>query len=251
MKAYRISWLIVCGALGAVGASVAFAWSIPAMLATFVCAALAGAGAALARPEFTPGLDRATSPAETRRLTSTYAFVGGSATVAAVGLGGLLGARVAVLVVVMAAGSSPSAIRLYRRWLRRPALQPYRERVIGSGTNSPSRSRTRPRPRTQTGSEAAAAPRVAPRSLTDDELCLAWRASFSALQRATSRSERLSIVDARSEYLDEFERRNRQGLTAWLASGARAAGDPSRFLIGGGASHSAIDWDGLIHGPDR
>jgi hypothetical protein len=244
--------VVVCGALGAVGASVAFAWSIPAMLATFVCAALAGAGAALARPEFTPGPDHATSPGETWRLTSTYAFVAGSATVAAVGLGGLLGARVAVLLVVMAAGSSPSAIRLYRRRLRRPARstapsrpgqrisdeQPF-EITDEASTENP------------TGSEAAPAQRVAPRSLTDDELCLAWRASFSALQRATSRSQRLSIVDARSEYLDEFERRNRQGLTAWLASGARAAGDPSRFLIGGGAGHSSIDWDALIHGPDR
>jgi hypothetical protein len=62
----------------------------------------------------------------------------------------------------------------------------------------------------------------------------------------------LSIVEARRDYIDELERRSPHGLMAWLASGARAAGDPSRFIVdGSGTGRSVIDWDSLIHGPDR
>jgi hypothetical protein len=95
-------------------------------------------------------------------------------------------------------------------------------------------------------------PRVEPASLSDDALCLAWRASFSALQRADSPSQRLSIVDERRAYLDEIERRNARGMAAWLASGARAAGDPSRFVLEDGpASRHPIDWDDLLHDTDK
>jgi len=38
-------------------------------------------------------------------------------------------------------------------------------------------------------------------------------------------------VEQRQLYLDEFERRNPTGLAEWLASGARAAGDPTRFIM--------------------
>jgi hypothetical protein len=51
MKAYRILWLFACSLLGAVGAGVAFAWSIPVMLAIFGCAAVGGVVAAQARAE--------------------------------------------------------------------------------------------------------------------------------------------------------------------------------------------------------
>ena len=37
------------------------------------------------------------------------------------------------------------------------------------------------------------------------------------------------------------------GLAAWLASGARAAGDPTRFVLGDrSAASTSIDWDALI-----
>jgi hypothetical protein len=41
---------------------------------------------------------------------------------------------------------------------------------------------------------------------------------------------RLRIVARRQTYLDELERRAPAQLGAWLAAGARAAGDPSKFI---------------------
>lgn len=67
-------------------------------------------------------------------------------------------------------------------------------------------------------------------SLSVDELCLAWRRSFVLLQRARDEQTRHALVAARQAYLDELERRDRRGFVKWLDSGARAAGDPSRFV---------------------
>jgi hypothetical protein len=47
-------------------------------------------------------------------------------------------------------------------------------------------------------------------------------------------------------YLDELERRNPDGLMAWLASGARAAADPSRYVLENPTRRRSIDWDELI-----
>lgn len=73
----------------------------------------------------------------------------------------------------------------------------------------------------------------APQSMDDASLCMAWRRSFVALQRASSPGGTWRIVQCRQEYLDEIERRNPEGFSAWLVSGARAAGDPSRYVIRG------------------
>jgi hypothetical protein len=62
----------------------------------------------------------------------------------------------------------------------------------------------------------------------------------------------LQIVDERRAYLDEIERRTAHGMAAWLASGPRAAGDPSRFVLGDSAAGRApIDWDDLLHDTDK
>ncbi len=100
--------------------------------------------------------------------------------------------------------------------------------------------------------DQAPKPHIAPDALSDEALCVAWRASFSALQRAGSPTQRLRIVDERRAYLDEIERRTAHGMAAWLASGPRAAGDPSRFVLGDGAAGRApIDWDDLLHDTDK
>lgn len=70
--------------------------------------------------------------------------------------------------------------------------------------------------------------------LGDRELCRAWRKSYFDLTRSRSLPASLRIVQARQEYLDELERRSPHGLSAWLTSGARAAGDPSRYIVGSG-----------------
>lgn len=69
--------------------------------------------------------------------------------------------------------------------------------------------------------------------MSDDELCLAWRRSYFELQRADDEDARYGVVVRRQQYLDELERRNREGFVRWLASGARAGGDPLRYLAAG------------------
>lgn len=66
--------------------------------------------------------------------------------------------------------------------------------------------------------------------LTDADLCMAWRSSYVALDRATSPIGKLRAVEIREVLLDELERRNAAGLEAWFRSGARAAGWPDRYL---------------------
>jgi hypothetical protein len=67
-------------------------------------------------------------------------------------------------------------------------------------------------------------------SMDDDALCLAWRRSFHLLEVARSAGDRLQVVKQRQEYLDELHRRSPQGLATWLASGARASGNPRPYL---------------------
>ena len=62
------------------------------------------------------------------------------------------------------------------------------------------------------------------------DLCQAWRSSYVALERATSPESRLRGVRMRAIYLVEMERRAGLALQDWLRSGARAAGDPSRWV---------------------
>jgi hypothetical protein len=71
----------------------------------------------------------------------------------------------------------------------------------------------------------------APETLDDVGLCWAWRRSYIVLGRAGSATLRLRVVEARQAYLDELEHRNPEGLSTWLASGARAAGDPRPFVL--------------------
>ena len=67
-------------------------------------------------------------------------------------------------------------------------------------------------------------------TLSNAELCLAWRRSYCSLVGTTSLPLRAVVVTSRQAYLDEMERRDARGLTAWLASGARAASGPERYL---------------------
>jgi hypothetical protein len=74
---------------------------------------------------------------------------------------------------------------------------------------------------------------VAEKSITDmstPELVHAWRASFTLLMRAHTTAARAKLVARRGEYLQELERRHPEGVRRWLASGARAASDQSRFF---------------------
>ena len=68
------------------------------------------------------------------------------------------------------------------------------------------------------------------RSMTDAELCQAWRRSFVRLMSTDNLGRRAGVVSLRQAILDELEVRHPAGLRAWLDSGARPAGGPDRFL---------------------
>ncbi|WIY00493.1 hypothetical protein QRX60_41620 [Amycolatopsis mongoliensis] len=66
-----------------------------------------------------------------------------------------------------------------------------------------------------------------------EELCWAWRRSYSQLQVVRDSGTREQLVLVRRACLDELERRDPAGFRRWLASGARAGSDPSRFIRDG------------------
>lgn len=246
---YRVVWLAFCGVVGIVGGVVAFTWSLGIIITLLVLAALAGGGVAMVALDPEDG----TRPRPNRRrIVATSASLSGCGCVAFVGLGTLLGAPMAMLLSTVVIGGSPWSIRYGVHWLRKhghlatPQARPI-ERI-------PDMLASAPVSQFPPAHEAAYVVRAVPDAaeLSDDALCLVWRASFSALQNATSPAQRLRVVEERRVYLDELERRNARGMSAWLASGARAAGDPSRFVLGdSGAGRSPIDWDGLIPGTDK
>jgi hypothetical protein len=163
----------------------------------------------------------------------------------------LLGAPIAVLLLAFVIGGSPHLIGSGLQRLGRYGHLSTSPSAAGAGRNDETLPESVPEPSSSAESEQASV-RTAPADLSDDALSLAWRASFPELQRATSPAQRLRIVTERQEYLDELERRNPRGLAAWLASGARAAGDPKPYVQGdSGAGRSPIDWDGLIHGTGK
>jgi hypothetical protein len=71
------------------------------------------------------------------------------------------------------------------------------------------------------------------RALPTSALCWEWRRSYLAVTRASEPDELTRIAALRAAYLDELERRNPVGFRRWLASGARAASDPGRYLTSG------------------
>lgn len=247
MKAYRVFWLFFCGVLGALGAVMAFTWSLPSVIMLLVLAALTGAVVAMVALADPDGPTR--PPRDRRRIVASSTVLTAGGTVSFIGLATLIGAPTAVLLLAIIVGGSPYSIRYCHRWLSEhghltsPEPQPDR-------AEHASRSATAPVVGPE--SDQAPKPHVAPDALSDEALCRAWRTSFSALQRASSPTQRLRIVDERRAYLDEIERRTAHGMSAWLASGPRAAGDPSRFVLGDSAAGRApIDWDDLLHDTDK
>jgi hypothetical protein len=242
MRAYRVAWLVFCGIVGTTGALAAITWSVATI--AFLLGVGAFTGGFVAMVALTPKDDSPLGRARWRVVITSTALAG-AGTVALGGLGTLLGAPMAALVLTLTVGGSPYFARRWVRWLRD---HDHRPGPAQSSEHNPVPDDEA----TIRELESTVEPGVEAAELSDDALCLAWRASFSALQRANSPAERLHIVEARLAYLEELERRNPPGVGAWLASGARAAGDPSKFVLGDGApGRSSIDWDALIQGTDK
>ena len=157
------------------------------------------------------------------RRIARLAFAAGLIAPAAVGL--IVVCKLAgVLVVLMLVGTTPALTSHVRA--RRLA----RDNLAGVEPQSaiPDLSELSGQP---SPNSSVAEPMGELKSLDDDALCLAWRRSFLLLEEARSAVERLSIVEQRQKYLDELQQRSPEGVAAWLASGARASGNPFPYLI--------------------
>ncbi len=71
--------------------------------------------------------------------------------------------------------------------------------------------------------------RVPVEDLPLDALYLAWQMSYLQL-RQTDGTAAATIITARQSYLDELERRDRNGFLRWLDRGATATSDPREFI---------------------
>jgi hypothetical protein len=125
------------------------------------------------------------------------------------GLVVLLGTSTESIVVALLVVGIPAALLLRRSFLRvepaPPALPPSAE--------------------VQAPVPAAA--------LSTADLCLAWRRSYLAMSGMPAGTALGDLVTQRQSMLDELERRDPAGFHRWLDAGARAGGDPGRYLAAG------------------
>lgn len=168
-------------------------------------------------------------------LLACAALAGASAGGAFLGSAGLAIAAGSLLMVVLL-GTSPVALRAVGRWLRthRNTPRPHFELLVGVFADAG-------------WGLAPVRPFDDPCFLTDEQLCAAWRASTDALRDGPP-EQRRSVAARRQRYLDEFERRNPEGLRAWLASCDTASVDPHAFLVADRSDAPPVDWDELTRG---
>ena len=237
MLTYRYVWLTMTGGLTAVGLVAALlAWPAVAVLTFLLFATVVAAGTASMTTEEGQGL-----PWRSAARTGTAAA---AALVGAGGLIDLLGTWGFALVATTAV-ASPRVVAWAGRLIAAPGEESVapavREPRVDAWLAEAEAERLREPGSSVTSFPASAdAPwMVRPiESMDDETLCLAWRSSYVALQRACSMGRELMVVQRRQELLDELERRSARGFSAWLASSPRAAGDPSRYLADdAGARH--------------
>jgi hypothetical protein len=234
MKIYQRVWVAVCAPLAMFGLSVgaAFVPVVVALLASFF-AAVAGVATWvwLWRSE-----DSEEPPRRPGRAIAKNAGVAGGAAGAVTGFEFLLGPG-ALLLLFLVLGSSPYAVRGIGRWLR-------------SGPTS-GQLVTVTRALSYASPEYLVyQPPVGVEALTDEELCQAWRTSYTLLGQQPSAARIAAVAAERQTYLEELERRHPRGFGAWLASGARAAGNPLPYVTRDWAEEPAVNWDELTRGQD-
>lgn len=226
---YERIWRAAVGLLATIGVVTSLVFVSPATnLAAFLVAVFTVGAVCLSI-----GLGRDLPNADLLGTVPRGAVLGGLGVLAICGYAAAVGART-VMLVLLVVGVSPPVIG----WLRagrpeRPAAPHRRPPVrLPKASNRQLKAVSAESP--------AAADWPLPKYLTavvrsvgelsDDELCLAWRRSFTQLQRAASADRRQAMVDVRRAYLDELERRHPDSFATWLASNPRAAGDPARFF---------------------
>ncbi len=234
MRTYRRIWVIM-GALLAVGG---IAGLVKLQIVDIILLALMFG--ALGGWLYSTVHHRADHPAGRRQIAraGVEAAAGG---VAGAGLIALLGGT-AFLLLVLFAVASPWSVGMFRKAAirfegREPGAVPGPRSPIAQAT--PPRRRRKPaaapEPEGRTVPSAPTMPNVT--AMTIGELCQAWRHSFTVLAKSNA-GGRLRVVELRQACLDELQVRDPAGFARWLGAGARAASDPSRFLLSSDA-HSA------------
>ena len=236
MKVYQRLWVGVSGPLIIVGLIIGF---ILAPFPVSVLFVMFGAFSA----DLTACLwqcEETHRPPRARRshVIARNAMVVGSAVGAYVGYS-ILWAPGGLLLLILVLASSPCAVSAYGRWLHSvPAPSSVQLDIVVRALSYASHE------------YLSFQPSLGVAALTDEELCQSWQSSYTALQHQFTASQRAKTVAERQACLDELERRHPRGFASWLASGARAPGNPRPYLTRGRADQPAIDWDNLTRGQD-
>lgn len=217
MENYRTGWLTTVIVAATAGVWTMLAWSVVGALGCFVASAVITGCVATARSG-----DLRWRAALSAGVFWGYVLVGG------MGLAVLMGVFVLLLILAIAACSPMTIV-----WARRLSYWHRASPQTGEPMPSAGEARAAIEPLPSALSIAAEKSGAPPDldSMGDAALCMAWRASFIALQQQLHHETRVRVVERRQQYLDELERRNPAGFTAWMTSGPRAAGDPSRYII--------------------
>ncbi|TDD27747.1 hypothetical protein E1218_09510 [Kribbella turkmenica] len=248
--AYCRGWrtaVVVLVALGLVTASVFVGWS------AIVIAFLMG-GTLVSSVHLSLGLAQERPARELVRDVLRWAVRAGLCVVAIAGFFSAIGSATVWLVVLLTITSPPVAGWFWPQLgerVRRPGQsepeaegnlcedpkpqppQPKRTQPTSDRERKPGHSRKHPKPEPPPTPEPVAPKAPEPvdlTSLSDEDLCLAWRRSFTELQSCTTDEQRLLVIANRHAYLDELERRAPDAFSQWLDSGARAAGNPAKFF---------------------
>lgn len=215
MRIYRLLWWSLAVPIGLLGLAAAIATSsVPTVVIVFAIMALC-LGALSANLQSLDG-EGTTSGPISMSIVGKHGCAAGAAVVALYGLSSLIGGGVIPLALVLGL-ICPAMADRWRAGRRSP--RPEQPRVY----------RDEPLPASADARGGCATPTV--EAMTCTELCMAWRRSFVELQRTESAETRSMIAAHRQQILDELERRNPDGFSDWLASGARAPSDPSRYLL--------------------
>ncbi|MDX6302692.1 MAG: hypothetical protein QOF53_3906 [Nocardioidaceae bacterium] len=225
---YATLWARCWCVIGAVGVGLSFlVWSPLSVLSVFLTAALCcGILLLLLSPTTSPQSARPSvswTRIATRAAVAAAGIVAASASLAAV-------PYLALPLIGLAILSSPWVVEWFERWREADTRQQEYPRGVASlgplGDGTPETGSLTVTPIHLTLEEM----RAEARELSNSELCREWRRSFVRLQSARSFPDRCYVVALRQVYLDEMDRRCPTAFQAWLASGARAAGGPDRYL---------------------
>jgi hypothetical protein len=252
--AYQRGWrtaVVVLVALGLVTAFVFVGWS------TIVIAFLMG-GTLVASVHLSVGLAQERQASELVRDVLRWATRAGLCVVATTGYATAIGSGTLWLLVLVAVTSPPLVNVFWPQQAapeRRPEVprepreplpgrQAWYEPEVRNEQKNEQKADNERKPKNERKAKKQPTPEPPPpepvvskppepvdlTALSEEELCLAWRRSFTELQSCTTHEQRLAVVAARNAYLDELERRAPEAFAQWLESGPRAAGNPAKFF---------------------